>query len=170
MIGLKRGTVKLEKHSLEWEENAKETIEKLKDIFKDKAIGIEHIGSTSVRDLKAKPIIDILVGVKSFEDVKKLIPVLEENGFIHKAANDNESQMFFSCGDFENDIRTHHIHVDIYGESEWNNYIKFRNTLRENQDVRKEYERLKVDLAEKFSQDRNKYTDMKADFIKKILL
>ena len=90
MIGLKRGTVQLEKHSIEWEENAKKTIEKLMDIFDGKAVDIQHIGSTSVKDLKAQPI-DIVVGVKSFYDVLEVIPLLKSNGFIHKSLTYNEN-------------------------------------------------------------------------------
>ncbi|NNU78482.1 GrpB family protein [Clostridium estertheticum] len=169
MIGLKRGTVQLENHSIEWEENAKKTIEKLMDIFNGKAVDIQHIGSTAVKDLKAKPIIDIVVGVKSFYDVLEVIPVLKNNGFIHKSLNDNEKHMFFFSGDYEKDIRTHHIHANIYGDDEWNNYIKFRDTLNKNQGIRKEYEDLKLNLLKKFPDDRDKYTEMKANFIKKVL-
>lgn len=123
MIGLKRNIVKLYPHSDEWRRVAEVTIKDLKDIFSDKAIDIQHIGSTSIKEIKAKPIIDIAVGVKSFEDVDKVIETLEDRGFIHIVKNDDESQMFFSCGDFGADTRTHHIHVVIFGDKEWCDYI-----------------------------------------------
>ncbi|WP_291579739.1 GrpB family protein [Clostridium sp. UBA6640] len=173
MIGLLRGTVLLEPHSIQWEENAKETIEILKKLFGDKATDIQHVGSTAVIGLKAKPIIDIAVGVQCFKDVFDLIPLLEENDFIYrdifKDEKGNENHLLFCCGDFDNNIRTHHIHIVIHNDNEWNNYIKFRDTLNENIDIRKQYEDLKVKLSKEFGSDREKYTAMKADFIHKIL-
>lgn len=173
MIGLLRGTVLLEQHSTQWEENAKETIEMLKKLFVDKATDIQHVGSTAIIGLKAKPIIDIVVGVQCFKDVFELIPLLEENCFIYKdiykEKKGNESHLFFCCGDFDNDIRTHHIHVVIHNDNEWNNYIKFRDTLNKNMDIRKQYEDLKMELSTEFGSDRAKYTALKADFIHNIL-
>lgn len=169
MIGLKRGTVVLEKYTDEWKDNAKWHIKQLKKIFGDIAIDIQHVGSTSVEGLMSKPIIDILVGVDNFKSVQELIPLLEENGYIHKQENDNEYHMFFSCGDFENDIRTHHIHVDIYGDEEWNNYIKFRDALINNDELLKEYEKLKIRLCKDTNGRRSEYTKMKSEFIKNVL-
>ena len=169
-IGLRRGTVRLEEHSLVWEENAKLCIQELKEIFKDKAIDIQHIGSTSIKGLKAKPIIDIIVGVQSFNIVQELIPLLEFNGYIHKEENDNEEHIFFSCGDFENDIRTHHIQICIYGDKRWNNCIKFRDVLIKNENMKLEYESLKIELSKKYYNDRVKYTEEKDSFIKKVLM
>ena len=81
-IGLLRGTVVVERHNPEWEIIAKDTIEKLKSVLQDVAIDIEHVGSTSIKDIVAKPIIDIVIGVKAFEDILKMNNTLEEHGFI----------------------------------------------------------------------------------------
>jgi GrpB-like predicted nucleotidyltransferase (UPF0157 family) len=173
MIGLLRGTVLLEQYSTQWEENAKETIQILKNIFGNKAKDIQHVGSTAVSGLKAKPIIDIVIGVEYFNDVYELISLLKKNGFIYRDGfiedKGIESHLLFCCGDFDNDTRTHHIHVVIYNSNEWNNYIMFRNTLKENMDIRKQYEDLKIELPKEFGSDREKYTEMKADFIHNIL-
>lgn len=169
MIGLKRNTVKLYPHSNEWGKVAEVTIRDLKDIFSDKAIDIQHVGSTSIKDIKAKPIIDIAVGVKSFEDVDELIETLEDKGFIHVEKNDDESQRFFSCGDFDADTRTHHIHVVIFGDKEWCDYIKFRDTLNNDVSKRRAYEELKLNLEKKYPNNRYEYTEAKADFIRRIL-
>lgn len=169
MIGLKRNIVKLYPHSDEWRRVAEATIKDLKDIFSDKAIDIQHIGSTSIKEIKAKPIIDIAVGVKSFEDVDKIIETLEDRGFIHMVKNDDESQRFFSSGDFGADTRTHHIHVVIFGDKEWCDYIKFRDTLNNDVSKRRSYEELKINLEKKYPNDRYRYTESKADFIGGIL-
>lgn len=165
MIGLTTGIVKLEDHSVEWDKNAAETIEMLKKVFGDKAVDIQHIGSTSVKGLKAKPIVDIGVGVRSFDDVYPLMPVLEKHGVMYRI--DHGDQLFFSCGDFERNIRTHHIHVVIYNGERWNEFIKFRETLTNNPEIRKQYEDLKVRLLREYADNREKYTAMKAEFIQK---
>ncbi|MBY0754036.1 GrpB family protein [Clostridium sardiniense] len=169
MIGLKRNTVKLYPHSNEWGNLAEATIKDLKDIFSDKAVDVQHVGSTSIKEIKAKPIIDIAVGVKSFEDVEKLIETLEDKGFIHVKKNDDESQRFFSCGDFDANTRTHHIHVVIFEDKEWCDYIKFRDTLNNDVSKRRAYEELKLNLEKKYPNNRCEYTEAKADFISGIL-
>lgn len=68
-LGLKRGTVQLEPHDKQWDEIAIQTIKTLKSILGDDAIDIQHIGSTAIPAIKAKPIIDIAVGVTDFENM-----------------------------------------------------------------------------------------------------
>ena len=68
-LGLKRGTVQLEPHDKQWDEAAIQTIKILKSILGDDAIDIQHIGSTAIQAIKAKPIIDIAVGVTDFDKV-----------------------------------------------------------------------------------------------------
>ena len=168
-IGLKRSVVELAMFSDVWLEYGELACQKLKDIFGDDAIAIAHIGSTSINGIAAKPIIDIVVGVKALEVVAEYYQRLETAGFIHVEENDDESQRFFSCGDLENDIRTHHIHVVVYGEKEWNDYLKFRDILNGDAECRIEYEALKRNLCEQYPNDRVAYTEGKADFIQRIL-
>ena len=72
IIGLKKGIVKLHKHKKQWKKIASDTIVSLYKVFGDTAVDIQHVGSTSIVNIKAKPIIDIAVAVKSFDDVKIL--------------------------------------------------------------------------------------------------
>ncbi|WP_153126402.1 GrpB family protein [Peribacillus tepidiphilus] len=163
MIGLKRGIVELAQHESQWASVADQTIQRLKGIYKELAIDIQHVGSTSIKGIKAKPIIDLVIGVKNFQEVYDLVPRLEENGFYHKPENDQVWQIFFSCG---NDaIRTHHIHVVIYGEDRWKGYIQFRDYLNAHPDKARQYEALKKQLAATYPEDRQKYTEGKSDFI-----
>ena len=69
MLGLKRGTVALFPHEKEWETEAQRTIEKLKSICGDVIVDIAHVGSTSVKSIMAKPIIDIAASVNDFDEV-----------------------------------------------------------------------------------------------------
>ena len=74
-LGLKRGTVQLEPHDKQWDEAAIQTIKILKSILGDDAIDIQHIGSTAIPAIKAKPIIDIVVGVTDFDKVMFVGPI-----------------------------------------------------------------------------------------------
>ena len=98
LIGLKRGTVQLYPHDKEWEEAAKQTISDLKRIFGDAANDIQHVGSTSIIHIKAKPIIDIAVSVDSLDKVLELVPALEREGFHYRPDSMPDSQMLFACG------------------------------------------------------------------------
>lgn len=89
MIGLERGKVKLYDHDPEWNKEAARTIKTLKDILSDVAINIEHVGSTSVNGIKAKPIIDVAVAVASFSDIIRYNRKLEERGFYYCYATDD---------------------------------------------------------------------------------
>lgn len=169
MIGLKRGVVKLIMHDDEWNYLAQQTIEKLHLMLGDVAVDIQHVGSTSIKDIAAKPIIDIAVAVKNFEHVRSLIPELEKNGFIFRRDVDEQNDILFSCGDFKEDTRTHHIHFVNDCSDEWKNYLKFRDSLNADLQKRKEYETLKFELAETFPNDRLAYTDSKSTFINKVL-
>jgi len=175
MIGLKRGTVKLFDHDIEWEKEAKVTIKKLKSICGEVIIDIAHVGSTSVKSIKAKPIIDIAVATDSFEAFLKYESKLCENGFYYRPDCDMDGkQLLFACGSFYDgtgDMQTHFIHVVKKDSMEWINYINFRDYLNANEGVAKEYEALKISLAEKNPEDkgREKYLAGKHDFIVRTL-
>ena len=167
-IGMKRGTVYLEPHQTEWERAAEETIQTLKNILGSVAADIQHIGSTSVRTISAKPIIDIAVAVNYFDDILSMREELRQNGIIYRFEESTE-QLLFVMGNFEKDTRSHHIHVVIYGSDEWNNYINFRDYLNSNIEAAKEYEAVKLRLAEQYPDDRIAYTDGKQEVIESLL-
>ena len=167
-IGLVKGTVSLEPHNSQWEILAKEIIEKLKNILGNDMVAAEHIGSTSIRKIHAKPIIDIAVGVTDFEKMMKHNDELKEVGIIYRR-EDHPGQHLYICGDLENNIHTHYIHVVIWGESAWNNYINMRDYLNANDEKAMVYSKLKVQLAEEYSDDRIAYTEGKHELIEKIL-
>ncbi len=168
MLGLKRGTVELFPHEKAWEENAAETIERLKAIFGDAAADIQHVGSTSVAGIMAKPIIDIAVGIKGLDMLTPLVPALANAGFIRSKQDVPGDILFIVPGEEEN-TRTHHIHVVEYGGEKWNDYLAFRDYLNGSCDAAREYEALKLRLKDEFPDDRTAYTAGKADFIQKAL-
>ena len=164
--GLKRGTVAVELHDPEWERVAKATIEKLKRLLGSVALDIQHIGSTAIKNIVAKPIIDIVVGVWDFDGILKLNPVLEENGFIFRG-QDVPNQYLYVCGDA--DSRTHHIHVVLCYSIYWNNYVNMRDYLNSHEEDAREYSELKKRLAAEYPEDRNTYTEKKSALINEIL-
>ena len=166
ILGLRRGTVAVEPHNAQWETAAQQAIEKLQNILGSIVIGAQHIGSTAIRSICAKPIIDIVVGVADFDDILAMNDVLEKNGFIFRG-QDVPDQYLYVCGD--TDTRTHHIHAVIYDSEAWNNYINMRDYLNCHNEDAQAYSQLKERLAEQYPDDRNKYTEMKSAFISEIL-
>ena len=168
MLGLKRGIVKLLPHDAEWERIAEETIAELRDILGSAAVDIQHVGSTSIKTIAAKPIIDIAVAVERFEDALNRLCDLEAHGYFRRNP-DNAGEVFLSCGDNVLNTRTHHIHIVLHDDRRWRDYIFFRDCLNAHPDAAAEYERLKLGLMEEYKNDRLSYTEGKAEFIEKIL-
>ncbi len=169
MIGLKRGIVELFDHDPEWENYASEIIKKLRDIFVGTAVDIRHVGSTAITSIKAKPIIDIAVAVKDFNEVDPLIPALERAGFAYRSDVDDDWQRYFVCRDFQKDIRTCHVHVVRTESHEMRDYLLFVDFLNANPSAARKYEKIKLDLMEKFKTDRVAYTEGKTGFYVKTL-
>ena len=168
VLGLKRGTVKLIPHQKEWETNALNTIELLKRILGDIAIDIQHIGSTSISTIHAKPIIDIVIGVIDLNNIKSYIEILNKNNIIFRG-EDVTNQLLFIMGDTSKDINTHHIHVVKWNEESWINYINFRDYLNAFKDKAFIYDNYKQKLAIEFPNNRKNYTEKKNELINRIL-
>lgn len=167
-IGLKRGTVAVLPHKTEWDIAAQEIINKLKEILKDDIVDAQHIGSTSIRNICAKPIIDIVVGVKCFDRMMIHNEELMANGIVYRR-QDHPGQHLYVCGDIDNDIQTHFIHVVIWGQNAWNDYINMRDYLNAHEEIAKEYSDLKERLANEYPEDRPAYTSGKSVFIETVL-
>ena len=172
MIGLKRGTVQLCEHEKEWEIEAQNTIARLKEILGDGIKDIQHVGSTSILTIKAKPIIDIAIATDHFDDILAYEKELKNAGFYYRpnAQASLRDQLLFACGSFyegTGDLQTHFIHVVLTGSMDWINYINFRDYLNKTPSAAKEYEALKVSLALQAPIDngREKYLRGKHDFI-----
>ncbi len=172
-LGLKRGTVALVPHEAAWEEEAARIIEKLKGILGDAAVDIQHVGSTAIPAICAKPIVDIAVAVRCFDDINAMQAELEARGFYRRSWND-EDQELFACGSYYNgtgDKQTHFIHVVLADGAEWRNYLNFRDYLNAFPAEAKAYEALKLSLAAVNPEDagREKYTSGKHDFVREML-
>ncbi len=167
-IGLKRGTVVLEDYDNNWKIEANKTIDVLKTILKDRFVAIEHVGSTSIIGFKAKPIIDIAVGIKDYDLILEKKEELERNNIILRN-DDRPRELLFCIGDYEDNFVTHHIHVVLYDTEEFRKYIDFRDCLNNNLELRDLYLSTKESLERKYSNDRKQYTKEKSIIIEKIL-
>jgi GrpB-like predicted nucleotidyltransferase (UPF0157 family) len=167
MIGLTRGIVRLVPYETQW--NTVYEYEKavLGEILTDRAADIQHIGSTAIPGICAKPIIDMLVGLRDLAEFPNLVGRVEENGYIYRP--DPENRERFLCVKGSENYRTHHIHFVQWNGREWQRLIFFRDYLRAHPDLAGDYRRLKMALAEKYPDDRAAYTEGKSGFIHNVL-
>ncbi len=172
MIGLKRGTVQLCEHEIEWEIEAQNTISRLKRYSEMLFTDIQHVGSTSIPSIKVKPIIDIALAVDNFDDILAYEQELKDAEFYYRpgAQESLRNQLLFACGNYydgSGDLQTHLIYVVLTGSMDWINYINFRDYLNSTPSVAKAYEDLKVSLSPQAPVDggREKYLKGKHDFI-----
>jgi len=167
MLGLPKGVVKLETYNPKWIlEYEKEKVI-IENCIRENIIDIQHVGSTSIEGLAAKPIIDIAIGISSLEEGYKCIEPLEQRGYVYKGEAGISGRLFFSKGDLHN--TTHHIHVEQIDNINWRNQILFRDYLRLYADIRNEYDELKKKLALEYANDRETYTLEKSEFILDII-
>lgn len=169
MIGLKRGTVKLVPYNPKWRELFEKEKRLLKKTFGRTIIAIEHVGSTAIPGIPAKPIIDMNISVRSLEIARNMKKKFEKLGYEYRpfkpghTKEDLKEQELYVKG--EEAKRTHHAHVTVYGSDYWNKDLLFRDYLRQNHVRAKQYADLKNKLAKRYANDRRMYTKNKEKFI-----
>jgi len=166
MIGLKRGIVKLVPYNKEWADIFEQERKLLNKILGDDT-KIEHVGSTSIPGIESKPIIDIVLGYSDGNQKEKIYDLLKSAGYEDMGEKGRIEHRFFAKG--SNDNRTHYIHVVKINSAGWNEYILFRDFLLKDERARNDYNKLKKELAEKYKDIREKYTEAKTKFINDIL-
>lgn len=131
-------------------------------------VSIDHIGSTAIPGIKAKPTVDILLQLSQQADIKKLENVFLSMGYQLNERPDNPPpHMTFVKGYSPQGFKGQAYHVHVRYKGDWDE-IRFRDYLRNHDEIAKEYEALKVELAERYRNNREAYTDLKADFVKKV--
>jgi GrpB-like predicted nucleotidyltransferase (UPF0157 family)/AraC-like DNA-binding protein len=127
---------------------------------------IEHVGSTAVPGLTAKPIIDIMAAVSDLASSKPAIEAVAPLGYCYAPYKADVMHWFCKPNPF---VRSHHLHMVPFGSRLWQERIAFREALRTDADVRRQYMELKAALAAKYRDDREGYTEGKTEFIKSVL-
>ncbi len=127
--------------------------------------GIEHVGSTSVPGCAAKPIIDIMIGVRALVDALRCITPVVQLGYDCVGEYGIPGRVYFRKGV----PRTHHVHLVEQGSEFWERHLLFRDTLRGSPGLVEQYSALKRDLAFEYGDDRVGYTEAKTPFIEAAL-
>ena len=130
----------------------------------DLASAVEHVGSTAVPGLGAKPIIDMMVGLRELADHARCVAPLQSLGYEHKGEYGIPGRHYFRKP--VSGSRTHQVHMVERGSDFWARPLLFRDYLRANPDEAAAYDRLKRELAARFGADLEGYTEAKTDFIR----
>ena len=129
------------------------------------ALRLEHIGSTAVPGLSAKPVIDILAGRPSSVSGDTYVAAFRQLGYEHKGAYGVPGRNYFRRGT----PRTHHVHLVSWTSSVWEDHLLFRDYLRDHPETAREYDALKRELGVLYIRDKERYTDAKGPFIRSIV-
>jgi GrpB-like predicted nucleotidyltransferase (UPF0157 family) len=132
----------------------------------DLVVTVEHVGSTAVPGLSAKPILDIDIVVRSTSDVAEAIRRLGTLGYRHLGDLGISGREAFDNPD---KTPAYHLYLVVDGSEPHRNHIQFRDYLREHSETVQEYQRLKHELASRFAADRDGYTKAKSEFVQMIL-
>jgi GrpB-like predicted nucleotidyltransferase (UPF0157 family) len=127
---------------------------------------IEHIGSTAVPGLAAKPIIDMMAPVRTLEESRDAIPAVRTLDYLHAPYHADVEHWFCKP---RPSFRTHHLHLVPYQSPLWIACIVFRDQLRNDSRVAAQYLELKRSLAASFEHDREAYTEGKSKFVTRIV-
>ena len=167
MLGLQRGIVQVIPYSPQWAALFRQEAERLKQALGAYEVDIQHIGSTSIPGLAAKPILDIGIAVAAEADVPTCVTLLNTVDYTYRGDRGASEGYFFDRGTGEQ--RTHYLHMLLISNPAWGNYLRFRDYLIAHPDSRDAYMRLKEALAVQYAEDRAAYTAAKAEFIQGIL-
>jgi len=166
-LGLDRGVVRVVPHDPAWAALFADEAARLRAVLGDAVIGIEHVGSTSVPGLAAKPILDLAASVPSLAAAAGLLPALRPLGYHHKPDPGLPERIYLVKGAPER--RTHHLSLAEPGSRFWRQHLLFRDLLRADPSLAAEYARLKHDLARRHSADRPAYQAGKQGWIDAVI-
>jgi GrpB-like predicted nucleotidyltransferase (UPF0157 family) len=168
MIGLRKGTVQVVAYQATWPDLFEQERRVLPQHLGHLALDIQHVGSTAVPDLEAKPIIDIAVAVTFVTLIPQCRQPLCALGYIDRGDKGKEGGYLF-VKESTPDVRTHHLHMVAKDDPQWDNYLRLQDLLRADKGLRGENVVLKRALQREFAQDRKSYTKAKQDFIRALL-
>jgi GrpB-like predicted nucleotidyltransferase (UPF0157 family) len=155
--------VELVDHDPSWAELFEQERDRLLPVFDGSVVAVEHIGSTSVPGLCAKPIVDIAVGLGELELTDEQIAGMEELGYEYLGENGLPGRLFFRKGN----PRTHNVHVVEHGGDHWERQLVFRDALRTDAEERRRYDAFKRRLAAE-GHPLEVYAELKTPFIRAV--
>ncbi len=152
-------------YNSQWVEEYQKEAKEISNIMPNEIFEIHHIGSTSIPNIYAKPVIDILISVKDIEGVDNYNIEMEKLGYMAKGELGILGRRFFLKGLYN---RTHHVHIFQTGNPEIERHLNFRDYMIAHPDEARNYEELKKELATKFRHDNEGYCNGKDSFVKNI--
>jgi GrpB-like predicted nucleotidyltransferase (UPF0157 family) len=164
-LGLQAGTVRLVPYDPAWPDLFSAEASRLNGALSPLPIVLEHIGSTAVPGLLAKPVLDVLAGFADDTHVKPYIERIVTSGYVHRGNQGIPGREFFRRGN----PRAYHVHLTAIGSAFWHEHLGFRDYLRTHGAVRDDYARLKQALAARFPDDRDAYIKGKTRFVRGIV-
>lgn len=157
------GPIIIAEYDPAWPVLAAGEIARIRSALGNRLLAIEHVGSTSVPGLAAKPLLDLMAGVPTLDDGFACIPLLEPLGYVYRPGDTIPDRVYFNKG--PEDARSHHLYlVEMNGEY-WVRHMVFRDALRADPALAADYAALKHRLAAQYGTDRLGYTEAKTDFI-----
>lgn len=153
----------------EWKSDFEEIKKEIESVIGDLIVGIEHVGSTSVEGLSAKPCIDIDVVIKDYSVFEAVAQKLERIGYIHQGnlgIKDREAFKYLN----KPHLQTHHLYVCPQYSEELHRHVTFREFLRNNIEAVKKYSLIKESAAKLFPDDIEKYIEYKSPCIEEIYM
>jgi GrpB-like predicted nucleotidyltransferase (UPF0157 family) len=161
--------VVLVEHDPRWQGMFEAESRRITDALGQVPVQFEHIGSTAVAGLRAKPIIDILIGVRTLADADTCIQPMTalDYEYVKRYENRLPQRRFFRRR--VNDATLFQVHMVEHGGPLWHEHLLFRDALRTYADLRDRYERLKIELAAKYRDQRETYADAKGEFVSDVL-
>lgn len=173
IVGLQDGRVRLVPHSPEWarlfDAEKQRLLVTLAPYLGSVVLDIQHVGSTSIPGIPAKPIIDIGVAVTDHDIARVTIEPLQQLGYVYLGEHEVPGRHFFYLGEADTTGRTHHLHMLEQTNPQWRQQIGFRDYLTAHPATAAAYGALKTDLAAQYAEDRPAYLEGKADFIVQVL-
>ena len=156
-------------YSSEWPNLFRILQEELIRIFAPTSIRVEHIGSTSVPGLAAKPVIDVVLGAASLADIESKINLLAEFGYEYVSKYEKEipERRYFVKSSIHS-LRAH-IHAVELDSRIWREHLAFRDALRTDSNLRSQYQALKLQLAEEFADNKSAYSTAKNPFVESLI-
>lgn len=166
-IGLPRGTVEVRDYDPAWKVEFEDEKNVLLQHFPREILEVSHGGSTSVPDMRSKPIIDMFAVVPNLADAESLRERLEALGYHYRGEEGVPGRILFAKGPEEK--RTHHLNLVEKTNEQWLNHISLREYYIRHPDVARQYMELKESLAKQFPNDRGDYGKGKKEFIQSVL-
>lgn len=164
-LGLPRDSNQLRPYSPRWAELYELEAREIRAVLGNLARDVQHVGSTAIPGIFAKPILDIAVGIDRLDGYRECLTPLALIGYEHAPwAGLRDDEVFGKGAD-----RTHLLHIVEFGGDKWRAYVQFRDRLRADIDLARKYEQLKIAMSDAHPSGRAAYTASKHNFIREVL-